>query len=228
MLVPRFRPQVIQHLLSSLWKSGLVARSLDAQLWLIKGWSHQKIDKPRAGKWNPSEIEWVSWSDSPNDREAKPKARRKDRIGEDRRGSDRIVPSRCDAPATVPVEPTTQAPGSLTWKAYKAAYQKRYGVAPSWNAKTANNLRQFVGRIPAEDAPQVAEFYLTHNDAFYVKSMHPVGLLLKDAEKLRTEWVTGHRVLGSQAREVERMQHNVDSFAQAAERIRARNEPSRG
>lgn len=77
-------------------------------------------------------------------------------------------------------------------------------------------MKSLVGRLPFDEAPEVIRYFLGHNDQFYVRSMHPVGILLRDAEKLRTEWATGRRVMTSQAREIERMQHNHDSFAQAA------------
>ncbi len=104
---------------------------------------------------------------------------------------------------------------SPTWEAYRDAYAKRYGEPPIRNASVNAKVAQFVNRVGVGDSPGVAEFYLTHNDAFYVKSMHPVGLLLKDAEKLRTEWVTGMRMTGATAREVERMQHNSDTWDEA-------------
>jgi hypothetical protein len=47
----------------------------------------------------------------------------------------------------------------------------------------------------------VAEFYLSHGGYRYASAMHPVGLLLMDAEKLYTEWSTGRKVTQSQARQ---------------------------
>lgn len=123
------------------------------------------------------------------------------------------------APTVVDPEKSPSAT-ALSWRAYKAAYETRYGEPPTWNAKTAGQLRSFVNRVPAADAALVAAFYLTHNDAFYVKAMHPVGLLLRDAEKLRTEWATGRRMLGATARDVERMQHSSDVWDQAAAALR--------
>lgn len=77
-------------------------------------------------------------------------------------------------------------------------------------------IAQFVKRLGAEEAPQVAEFFLTHNDGYYVRIMHSVGSMVKDAEKLRTEWATGNRMTSAAAREVERQQHNSDSWDEAA------------
>lgn len=73
-----------------------------------------------------------------------------------------------------------------------------------------------VKRLGEGDAVEVADFFLTHNDAFYLKTMHPVGVLVRDAEKLRTEWATGQRMTGAKAREVERVQQNSDNWDEGA------------
>lgn len=114
-----------------------------------------------------------------------------------------------------------------TWDSYSEAYKNRYGEPPVRNATVNSQLKQFVNRIPSEAAPSVAAFFLSHNDQFYLKSMHPVGLLLRDAEKLHTEWKTGNKMLSTHARDIERMQSNQDAFEIAASRINAR-EAARG
>lgn len=110
------------------------------------------------------------------------------------------------------LNPEGPSPTALTWRAYRDAYEERHGKAPPWNAKIGGQLKQLVSRIPAEEAPLVAAFYLTHNDAYYVKSMHPVGLLLRDAEKLRTEWATGKKMTGIQAKSAEQKDANVQAM----------------
>jgi hypothetical protein len=84
------------------------------------------------------------------------------------------------------------APTADTWEAYRSAYAERYKVDPARNANVNGKVSQFVARIGAEEAPAIAAFYVRHQEPFYVRSMHTVGLLLRDAEKLRTEWKTGH------------------------------------
>lgn len=106
-------------------------------------------------------------------------------------------------------------PTAASWNSYFEAYQKRYGTAPIRNATVNAQLSQLVKRLGAEAAPRVVEFYVRHNDAFYVRSAHPVGLLLKDAEGLHTQWQRGQTIVGSQARQVEQRQHTADSFDQA-------------
>ncbi len=81
-----------------------------------------------------------------------------------------------------------------TWRAYRAAFQNRYRTDPVRNAKVSSQIKQFVGRLGYEESPQVADFYVRHNDVFYTKKAHAVGLMLADAEKLRTEWATGRNV----------------------------------
>lgn len=112
-----------------------------------------------------------------------------------------------DPPPRELVSPDGSSPTAITWRSYKAAYERRWGNAPPWNAKTAGQLKSFVARIPSQDAPTVAEFYLTHNDRYYVKAMHPVGLLLRDAEKLYTEWKTNRKVTDQEAKSAESGDH---------------------
>ena len=100
-----------------------------------------------------------------------------------------------------------------TWEAYRAAYMNRYREEPIRNATVNAQLSQFVKRIPLDEAPLVAEFYLSHNAAFYVQQLHPVGLLLKDAEALRTQWARGRAITGTDARAVERIQNNANAFS---------------
>jgi hypothetical protein len=108
-----------------------------------------------------------------------------------------------------PEGPTATA---LTWRSYRDAYQEKYGEPPPYNGKIAGQLKSFVSRVPKEEAPQIAAFYLTHKDQYYVKSMHPVGLLLRDAEKIRTEWATGRQMTGAQARQSEQRNTNVEAM----------------
>lgn len=112
------------------------------------------------------------------------------------------------------VLPEGVSPTAITWRAYKNAFEARYGTAPPWNAKTAGQLRQFVSRIPQHEAPQVAQYYLRHNGYKYVNNMHPVGLMLQDAEKLRTEWATNRQVTTADAKNADRRQGNLNVWAE--------------
>jgi hypothetical protein len=110
------------------------------------------------------------------------------------------------------------------WFAYSDAYRVRYGTDPVRNAKVNSQLAQLTKRLGEEEAPRVAAFYVTHNAAFYVKAMHAIGPLLADAEKLRTEWVTGQKMLGMTAQHVERSEHIADVWGRAFETVRKKLE----
>lgn len=201
---------------TQLVKSGQLVISSDSAWLRVTGWSHQKIDKPKQPDVKAADIQWLNQSDSTN---ALDESRTINaRIGSDRRdriGSDHFPPG---APA--PTEPDRQpallsesktvkpkAETAETWAAYSVAYERRHGVPPVRNASVNAKLAQFVKRVGAEEAPQIAAFFVGHNDAYYVKRGHPVGFLLADAEKLRTEWFTGRQITGTDAKHAESAQH---------------------
>lgn len=88
-----------------------------------------------------------------------------------------------------PAAPKRPAPTSEIWAAYRTAYLARYGVEPVRNAKVSGQLAQLLTRLGAEESPQVAAFYVGSETPFYRQTMHSVDVLLRDAEKLRTEWL---------------------------------------
>ncbi len=105
----------------------------------------------------------------------------------------------------IPREVATSTGTSVeTWKAYAEAYRKRYGVEPVRNKSVNAMLCKLVEKIGTEEAPAVAAFYVSHQAQFYVAKMHPVNLLVADAEKLRTEWKTGRQVTNGYAVQADR------------------------
>jgi hypothetical protein len=103
------------------------------------------------------------------------------------------------------------APTSATWDAYAAAYRGRYGVDPVRNASVNGKLANFVAKLAADEAPEVAAFFVGHDGALYVNASHPVDLLLRDAEALRMQWATGRqtRVIAA---------HGTESFRERDQR----------
>lgn len=110
-----------------------------------------------------------------------------------------------------------------TWNAYSEAYFLRYGAEPVRNATVSGQLAAFIKRIGKSESPHVARFYVHHNNQFYVQKMHTVGLLLADAEKLRTEWATQRQMTGTQARQIDKKQSNSNVFNQLIDEQRAKN-----
>lgn len=233
MKLARWRSQDVMRLLSVLHRSGMIALSQQHGLGMVVSWHHQRIDKPRPSKWKDLKIQW---DDAPRLQERSKTVRCKDRIGEDRIGEDRISctgAALTDAkflesrPRSSRPEPITRA----TWEAYSEAYLQRYKTRPVRNASINGKLAQFVARVGHEEAPEVAAFYLTHNAAFYVGAMHQVGPMLKDAEKLRTEWFTNQQMNSATARSIESKSNIMDALgpmiAEAEERERAERERGR-
>lgn len=108
-----------------------------------------------------------------------------------------------------------EAPTAKTWEAYSAAYCARYSTDPVRNAKVNAHLAQLVKRLGADEAPAVAGFYVGHNGPFYVRAMHDTSLMLRDAEKLRTEWATGRKMTTLEARSAEQ----GDSIREQSKRV---------
>ncbi len=88
-----------------------------------------------------------------------------------------------------------------TWDAYSEEYKSRYGVLPIRNAKVNSCLKSFMSRVPEKEAPDIASFYVRHPGAYYVSRGHPVELLLRDAEKIRTEWASNRPITQKQAQQ---------------------------
>jgi len=116
-----------------------------------------------------------------------------------------------------PIQPKDPAPTTETWNAYALAYEDRYGAPPVRNAKVNGQLAQLVKRLGGQEAPAVAAFFVRQcNSAYYCQRMHSVDCLLADAEKLRTEWITGRQMTAAKAREADRMQTTVDIATEAS------------
>lgn len=93
---------------------------------------------------------------------------------------------------------------SAVWDSYSKSYAHRYGATPLRNKKVNGMLAKFLERVPVEAAPDIAAFYLTSNRGLYVSAKHPIDLLLRDAEGLHTEWVTGRQTTETEARQADK------------------------
>ncbi|WEX18939.1 hypothetical protein P2T68_16980 [Pseudomonas sp. G11] len=112
-----------------------------------------------------------------------------------------------------------QIANANTWDAYTIAYLERYGVEPVRNAKVNGQIAQLVQRLGAIEAPQVAMFYVTINDSFFIRASHEFGLLVARAEGIRTQWITGRQVNAVTARQVENAQANINAAQEASRSI---------
>lgn len=112
------------------------------------------------------------------------------------------------------------AKGGPAWEAYSAAYTERYGVAPLRNAKVNSLLTQLVDLVGIDDAPAVAAFYLASNRQLYVAATHPLSLLVRDADALRTAWLTNRHATESEARMADRTQARGNVWDQVREELK--------
>lgn len=130
--------------------------------------------------------------------------------------TDSLIHDSLSSPAEKSAEPEKpdtelQTACKETWKSYSSAYFARYGTEPVRNATVNSQVKSFVKRLSYDESPQVAAWFLDHTASFYVSGGHGFNLLLKDAEKLRTEWATGRRMNGTKARQVERAGSMIDA-----------------
>lgn len=108
---------------------------------------------------------------------------------------------------------------SETWEAYKNSYYQRYKTEPVRNATVNGQISNLVKRL-GKESPDVVKFYLEQNRAFYIQSCHPVGLCLKDAEALRTQWASNFSVNPIAAKQAEQRQHNENVWDRAFENLK--------
>lgn len=72
--------------------------------------------------------------------------------------------------------------------AYRAAYQHRYAVEPLINQKIRAQACKISDAIAQESIEEFIWFYLSHNDPFYLRQAHSLGICLAQIDKLHTEF----------------------------------------
>jgi hypothetical protein len=63
-------------------------------------------------------------------------------------------------------------------------------VAPIRNRYVNGHFAALVNRVGVDDAPAIAAHFVASNRGLYVSAKHATNLLVRDAEALRTEWLT--------------------------------------
>lgn len=102
-----------------------------------------------------------------------------------------IVSNEPKAKRNLPAKPKEQSPASVVWQAYSDAYEQRWGSRPPTSAKGYSLCKQLVSRIGQEEAVEVARFYVAHPRTRYIQAMHPLQMLIYDAEPLFAQWKAG-------------------------------------
>lgn len=104
------------------------------------------------------------------------------------------------------------------WDAYANEYRKRYGVEPLDGAKVRSQMANLLKKVPATDAPKLAQFFVRHSDQFYVRNKHPFDFCLRDAQRLYVEMQTGEIATFDSAK----AQEKYDATVRAAREAYAR------
>lgn len=137
---------------------------------------------------------------------------------------DRTDGPRVEIPADMPGPKDQSCKTFKVWANYAMAYRKRYSAWPVWNAKVGGQLGQLVDRLGADVAHHVAAHYLKTSDAAVLRKCHSLNELLANAESYHTQWVTGQRINGTTARQMERTEANVSAAEQAAQMVLAKRQ----
>lgn len=131
---------------------------------------------------------------------------------------------RVEIPADMPGPKDQTCKTFKVWANYAMAYRKRYGAWPVWNAKIGKQMALLVDRLGADVAHHVAAHFLKTSDAAVLRKCHSLNELLANAESYHTQWVTGQRVNGTTARQMERTEANLSAAEQAAQMVLAKRQ----
>ena len=137
---------------------------------------------------------------------------------------DRADAPRVEIPADMPGPKDQTCKTFKVWANYAMAYRKRYSAWPVWNAKVGGQLGQLVDRLGADVAHHVAAHFLKTSDAAVLRKCHSLNELLANAESYHTQWVTGQRINGTTARQMERTEANLSAAEQAAQMVLAKRQ----
>lgn len=104
-----------------------------------------------------------------------------------------------------------QSDGARVWDVYEAEYVRKYGFAPPRNAVSNNQCAQLVHRLGFDDAVKVVQFYLTRTDSYYMRTMHQIGVCLKDSGPLFAQMKAGRTLSRKAADKIESAGATLDA-----------------
>jgi hypothetical protein len=103
------------------------------------------------------------------------------------------------------------AGGPIVWKTYAEAYLERYKVTPLCNAAVLGMCSNLIRQAGLDNACALVRFFLTQNDAFYIRNSHKLSLLLTDYHKLHTMLATGQKISYKSAQSVENASNSAEA-----------------
>ena len=127
---------------------------------------------------------------------------------------DEVTPtSQAELPQKKTAQKKSQAnPDNVAcWQAYEKAYLNRYGCLPVPNAKTRGQVATLVRYVGKDLAVALAEYFLSHNDSWFVKRRHEFGCLLNSYQQVLTDMQRGEQMTQARARQADQTQSNYES-----------------
>lgn len=221
--IPIFRAKDINSYLEMLIESQLIQQS-DCENWgLVVNWHHQRIDKPQPAKIKKEEIQWLALGHSKNVRGRSKNIPRKDRIGKDRKGRDRIVAREPEFDefenAPNPVEPVgDQPPRAVAPKAptqafialYCDKWRQRYKLnqSPPITGKDAGIARRLTKNLPIDRLELLLAAFFVMPDAHLVKAKHPLELFEMKMKEIAVFAESGQFTTRSEANQFDKLAQN--------------------
>lgn len=92
------------------------------------------------------------------------------------------------AAAQAEVETRFKALCRAAWAAYAEGYRRTTRQAPPDNAKARTQIQTLCKQL-GQDTPAVLAFYTQHPSQLYAAAVWPLGLALRDAPGLHTQWL---------------------------------------
>lgn len=89
-------------------------------------------------------------------------------------------------------------------QAFADAYRQRYGIEPVTNTQVHSQVDNLRKKLGVEEAILLVQFYLKHNESFYIRNTHTFGHCLRDAETLRTQMLKGKAITTVMVKQHER------------------------
>lgn len=100
-------------------------------------------------------------------------------------------------------------------QAYKEAYFMRYKVEPATENEEFNRkIKGLHKKFGKDESIGLVRFYLGHNDSFYIKSMHSIGVCLLHSDALRTQMLKGKAITSTMVRQFEKQNQMQETFDQ--------------
>lgn len=95
------------------------------------------------------------------------------------------------------------------WDTFTKFYRLRYKEDPLRDAAANSIMGKFRNKVGVEQGKKIIEFFIRHQDAFYVKNAHAVWIMNRDADGLRMQCLKNKMITNADVRRYERSQEQM-------------------